>query len=80
VFCKETHGLGGECEAHFEKFWADFWVDATARYDTLLLWGASEDVLRQLPPRYEPVLTRGKLMIFRRSPNTPSPKATARFP
>ncbi len=80
VFCKETHGLGGECEAHFEKFWADFWADATARYDTLLLWGASEDVLRQLPPRYEPVITRGKLMIFRRSPNTPAPKATARFP
>lgn len=62
----EHNIIVADCGAYFAQVWREFWVDATPRFDHLLLWDAPEDAVRMIPPAYRPVFQQGRLAIYAR--------------
>lgn len=73
----EHNIIVADCGAYFAQVWREFWVDATPRFDHLLLWDAPEDAVRMIPPVYRPVLQQGRLAIYARSAD-PAPAGEPR--
>jgi hypothetical protein len=55
-----------ECDQLFEATWKKFYDDATPRFDHLLLWDATPEVLAMIPSRYQRTFERGRLIILAR--------------
>ncbi|MEO8798839.1 MAG: hypothetical protein ABI551_13205 [Polyangiaceae bacterium] len=55
-----------DCDAAWQKLWSEFWADATPRFDHVLLWDPSEDVLTMVPPQYKATFHEDRLWIYER--------------
>jgi hypothetical protein len=55
-----------DCEGQWRAAWADFWAEATPRFDHVLLWSAPDAVLPFIPPAYHVVFKRDELTILER--------------
>jgi hypothetical protein len=55
-----------ECDTLFDSTWKRFWEDATPRFDHVLLWDATPEVLAAVPQVYERTFERGRLIILAR--------------
>ncbi|MDF2694052.1 MAG: hypothetical protein K0S65_2435 [Labilithrix sp.] len=55
-----------DCDALFRTTWQKFFVEATPRYDHLLLWEATPEAMAMIPNDYERTFSRGRLMIYAR--------------
>ena len=55
-----------QCQSQWSEAWAGFWNEARDRYDHVLLWGASPDVISTMPAAYVPRFVRGRLELFAR--------------
>ena len=53
-----------DCDVLFRTTWQKFFADATERYDHLLLWAPTPEVIALIPDDYERTFTRGRLMIY----------------
>ena len=65
VLCKASSHLD-DCEALFKSTWQKFFVEATPRYDHLLLWEPTPEALAMIPNDYERTFSGGRLMIYAR--------------
>ncbi|MBX3259888.1 MAG: hypothetical protein KF782_09360 [Labilithrix sp.] len=65
TMCK-TASRFDDCDALFKTTWQKFFVEATPRYDHLLLWEPTPEALAMIPDDYEPTFARGRLMIYAR--------------
>ncbi len=54
------------CAARYRERWQQLYDVVTPRFDHLLFWGASNDVLANVPAPYARVFERGKLVIYAR--------------
>lgn len=61
-----------DCDLLFRKAWKRLLVDASARYDHLLLWAPTPDVIALIPDEYERTLTRGRLVVYARRDVVPT--------
>ena len=57
-----------DCASNWRAAWGEFWKSARERYDDVLLWGASPEVLERVPPEYAPRFARGRLELRARLP------------
>jgi hypothetical protein len=64
-----------DCPAAWRSRWADFWRQATPRFDHVLMWEAPRDVLGLVPPEYHVAFQRDELTIFERR-EAPVPTAS----
>jgi hypothetical protein len=64
-----------DCEAAWRSRWAEFWRQATPRFDHLLMWEAPREVLALVPPEYHVAFQRDELTIFERR-EAPAPTAS----
>ncbi len=55
-----------DCEGAYRKAWAEFWADATPRYDHLLLWDITPEARANIPAAYHVVFERERLAILAR--------------
>jgi hypothetical protein len=55
-----------ECDQLFDATWKRFWEDATPRFDHVLLWDATPEVLAAVPKAYERKFDRGRLIVLAR--------------
>jgi hypothetical protein len=55
-----------DCQRTFNDRWAEFWQDATPRFDHVLMWDASPAALALVPSDYELVFHQDRLMIYAR--------------
>jgi hypothetical protein len=55
-----------ECDSLFESTWKKFYADASPRFDHLLFWGATPEVLAMVPGDYHRAFERGRLVIYSR--------------
>ncbi|HEX7664478.1 MAG TPA: hypothetical protein VF407_08210, partial [Polyangiaceae bacterium] len=55
-----------DCDAAWQNLWSEFWQDATPRFDHVLLWDPSEDVLTMVPPQYKVGFHEDRLWIYER--------------
>jgi hypothetical protein len=55
-----------DCERTFVDRWAEFWADATPRFDHVLMWDASPAAIALVPKDYELVFHQDRLMIYKR--------------
>jgi len=55
-----------ECQSLFNNTWQKFYSEATPRFDHLLLWDPTPDVLAVMPPDYVKTFERGRLSIYAR--------------
>ncbi len=55
-----------DCNAEYRARWAEFWRDATPKFDHLLLWAAPPQALAEVPPDYAVVFRQGDLVIMQR--------------
>jgi hypothetical protein len=55
-----------ECEALFDATWQKFYSDALPRFDHLLFWDATPEVLAVVPRDYQRTFERGRLIIYAR--------------
>jgi hypothetical protein len=67
-----------DCDAAWRSRWADFWRDATPRFDHVLMWEAPREVLALVPPEYRVAFQRDELTIFERSSAAASGRVTVR--
>lgn len=68
-FCarERDNGLREEgCEARFADDWRALWTEAIPRFDHVILWQPSADVLATIPARYTRVLERRGLYVLAR--------------
>lgn len=65
-----------DCEAAWRGRWADFWRRAEPKFDHLLLWDASKEVLALVPPEYRVTFQRDELTIFERRDAAHMPSAS----
>jgi hypothetical protein len=63
--CKNAARFDG-CDELFQTTWRKFWEEAKPRYDHLLLWDPTPEVLAVVPPEYERTFQRGRLIIYAR--------------
>jgi hypothetical protein len=56
-----------DCMQGWATAWTEFWNDALARYDYVLLWGAPAEVQATAPASYAPRMSRGRLTLLGRS-------------
>jgi hypothetical protein len=67
-------GVVVDCEDLYRSAWADFWRDATPRYDRVLLWEPTAEAIAQLPRAYEVAFRSERLTILaRRAEATSAP-------
>jgi hypothetical protein len=59
-----------DCNAEYRARWAEFWRDATPRFDHLLLWAAPPQALAEVPPDFTVVYRQGDLVIMKRIDKT----------
>jgi hypothetical protein len=59
-------GVVIDCDAEWKQAWHDFWVDATPRFDHVLMWDPTADVVAQVPSAYRPVFKQDRLTIYER--------------
>jgi hypothetical protein len=64
-----------DCAVAWRSRWADFWRQATPRFDHVLMWEAPRDVLGLVPPDYRLAFQRDELTIFERR-EAPVPTAS----
>jgi hypothetical protein len=55
-----------DCGAAWRARWADFWRQATPRFDHVLMWEAPREVLALVPAGYRVAFQRDELTIFER--------------
>jgi hypothetical protein len=55
-----------DCQRTFTDRWAEFWADATPRFDHVLMWDASPQAIALVPKDYELVFHQDRLMIYKR--------------
>lgn len=75
VLCKASVHLD-DCEALFEATWRRFFVEATPRFDHLLLWEPTPEALAMIPNDYERTFSGGRLMIYARRDATVAKRAS----
>lgn len=70
AFCDRTREnsqqLRDHCEAEYAEAFLEFWDDARARFDHVLMWDPTDVVLANMPPYYVPVFHQGKLWLYAR--------------
>ena len=69
VVCAQLRAAGvapADCEAAWTERWREFLAVAAPRFDHVLTWVAPPELERVLSPRYERVLSRPPLEIWRR--------------
>jgi hypothetical protein len=71
-FCESTRVVTNDCRAEYRARWAEFWHDATPRYDHVLLWEPSEEALQLVPIDYGITFRQGGLVIMERGGNAPA--------
>lgn len=57
-----------DCDGAWRAQWAEFWSEATPRYDHVLMWDAPEAVFELVPAQYELAYRRGRLTMYARRP------------
>jgi hypothetical protein len=57
------------CEGAWRARWADFWRQATPRFDHVLLWEPSAEALAQVPSAYHQTFRQDGLIILERGPD-----------
>ncbi|HVH41995.1 MAG TPA: hypothetical protein VM925_06615 [Labilithrix sp.] len=65
TMCK-TASRFDDCEALYRTTWQKFFVEASPRYDHLLLWDVTPEAMAMIPDDYERTFSRGRLMIYAR--------------
>jgi hypothetical protein len=55
-----------DCDAAWRDRWAEFWREATPRFDHVLLWGAPPDVMALVPASFRVTFQRDELVILER--------------
>ncbi len=73
-FCEITRVVTNDCPGEYRARWAEFWRDAMPRYDHLILWEPSNEVLELVPVDYRITFRQDGLLIMGRRG---SPPATA---
>lgn len=56
-----------DCDGAWRNLWREFWDDATPRFDHVLMWDPSPDVIGMVPPKYKMTFHEDRLWIFERS-------------
>ncbi len=59
-------GVVVDCQAEWQRAWNEFWRDAVPRYDHVLMWDPTPEVLALVPPAYRVTFTQDQLVIFER--------------
>jgi hypothetical protein len=67
TWCAKS-AITADCAARYGEEWARLWHVFEPRFDRLLFWGASKEVLDHVPPSYGRVFDKGKLAIYARRP------------
>jgi hypothetical protein len=65
-----------DCDAAWRDQWAAFWRKAEPRFDHVLMWEASKEVIALVPPEYHVTFQRDELTIFERRDAPSSPSAS----
>jgi hypothetical protein len=68
-FCESTRVVTNDCLGEYRARWAEFWQDATPRYDHVLLWEPSDEALQLVPIDYGITFRQGGLVIMERGGN-----------
>jgi hypothetical protein len=55
-----------DCDAAWRDRWAEFWSEATPRFDHVLLWAAPPEVMALVPKAYRVAFQRDELTILER--------------
>jgi hypothetical protein len=61
-------GVSYDCESAWQRRWLEFWSDAEARFDHVLMWDAPPAVMRLVPRDYRVILKDRELTILARDP------------
>jgi hypothetical protein len=54
------------CASGWRKEWTDFWSAAKDRYEYVVIWNSTDDLMQMAGGAYRPVLESGKLRVFAR--------------
>jgi hypothetical protein len=65
-----------DCDAAWRDQWAAFWRKAEPRFDHVLMWEASKEVIALVPPEYRVSFQRDELTIFERRDASSSASAS----
>jgi hypothetical protein len=53
-----------DCAARWKDQWAEFWREASPRYDYVAMWGATSELRGTVPAGYAQVYGRGQLQLY----------------
>ena len=56
----------GDCAAVWRQLWAEFWRDATPRFDHILMWDPKPEVQALVPANYRVKFRQDRLTIYER--------------
>ncbi len=62
-----------DCAARWKDTWAEFWREASPRYDYVAMWGATGELRGTVPEGYAQVYGRGQLQLYAKAGPNPSP-------
>ena len=75
-FCVSTRLVTDDCVGEYRARWAEFWRDATPRFDHVLLWQPSEEALALVPPEYSISFRKDGLVVMQRGSAGEAPAAS----
>ncbi|MBX3187920.1 MAG: hypothetical protein KF819_12935 [Labilithrix sp.] len=76
TFCESLPPMSvADCQTEYRARWAEFWAEATPRYDHLLLWEPTPDALALVPPSYSVAFRQSGLVVMAREGAAHTPTA-----
>jgi len=66
AFLHQNNLRPDDCPREYRERWAEFWAEATPRFDHVLMWEATPEARANVPATYRASFERGPLVIYER--------------
>ncbi|MBK6460826.1 MAG: hypothetical protein IPF92_07435 [Myxococcales bacterium] len=66
AFLHQNNLRPDDCPREYRERWAEFWAEATPRFDHVLMWEATPEARANVPPSYRVSFERAPLVIYER--------------